>query len=307
MHATSLSTSRHQDARKGGVKRAGVGSQRTASPHALYRRIMESEVGREGVFVRTVDEAVSFVEEGLSVHVVGPHGSGRSELLGLIADRLDDEGATILRLFGNPAWRNEPFAALVAAGVGPASAPGPRRSVSEISAALAQQLRSGKVVVVCDDADDLDLQTVGALVTVHRQRRLVAVTASRPHLPVPSDSLMLGLTPAVRLRPPVLDVDEVHTICRAVLGGPVGASALARITTKAGGLAGLVRAIVAVGRATGVLQQRDGVWTVPGDLWTPHLGAAVEHYLAGVDEDVWDGATALAVTGPVPLEEAEGL
>jgi DNA-binding CsgD family transcriptional regulator len=271
---------------------------------------MANGPGREGVFVRTVDEAVDFIRQDLSVHIVGPHGSGRSELLGLVADRLDDEGRTILRLSGNPAWRQDPFAALIAGGVGASGAsggPAPRRTVGEMSAALAQHLKGGQVVVVVDDADDLDLASVGALVAAHHQRRLAAVTASRPQLPVRSDSLMLGLNPSVRLRPPVLDVDDVHAICRTILGGPVEAGALARITTKSGGLAGLVRAIVTIGSRTGNLQVQDGVWRVPGDLWTPHLGAAVEHYLAGADAEVWDAATALAATGPVPLEEAERL
>jgi DNA-binding CsgD family transcriptional regulator len=271
---------------------------------------MTSGPGREGVFVAAVDEAVGFVQQGLSVHIVGPHGSGRSELLGLVADRLDDAGWTILRLFGNPAWRQDPFAALVAAGVGTtgaANAPGPRRTVGEMSTALMQHLRGGRVVVVVDDADDLDLASVGALVAAHHQRRVVAVTASRPQLPVRRDSLLLGLNPCVRLRPPVLEIPQVHTICRSLLGGPVDASTLARITTQSGGLAGLVRAIVSVGRSTGALQPVDGVWRAPGWLWTPHLGAAVEHYLAGADADVREAVTTLSVSGPVPLDEAEQL
>src|SRR5262245_51337468 len=151
--------------------------------------VMVSELGREGVFARLVDDVVGYIGDGLSVHLVGLHGSGRSELLGLVADRLDDGGRTVLRLHGNPAWRQEPFAGLAAAGIGPATAPGPRRSVGGMSVALSQQLR-GSVVMVCDDADDLDLQTVGALLTVHQQRGLVAVTGSRPRLPVRRDSLM---------------------------------------------------------------------------------------------------------------------
>jgi DNA-binding CsgD family transcriptional regulator len=263
---------------------------------------------REGVFARPIDEAVGLVHRGLSVHLVGTHASGRSELLDLIADRLDDEGATILRLYGVPAWRQEPFAALSASGVGPTNAPAPRRSIGDMSSALAEHVRGGTTVVVVDDADELDLHTVGALVNVHhRERRLVAVTASRPHLPIRPDSLLLGLTPAVELAPPTLDLDEVDTMCRALLGGPIDAGALARIATQAGGLAGLVRAIASIGSDAGTLCLRDGVWTIPGDLWTPRLGSVVKRYLAGVDQGVQDGATRLAVTGPVPLAEAEQL
>lgn len=266
-----------------------------------------TEFDREGIFAGMVDETTGFLGDDLSVHLVGPHGSGRSEILDLIADRLDDEGTTVLRLYGNPAWRQEPFAALVAAGIGPATAPGPRRSVGEMSTALTQQLRGGRVIVVCDDADDLDPQTIGALLTVHQQRRLLAVTSSRPQLPVRPDSLMLGLTPAIRLRTPELDVHGVHTLCRTVLGGPVDAGTLARITMKSGGLPGLVRAIVTVSRRSGRMVLRNGLWTLPGGLWSEHLAAAVEHYLGDADRELWDGATTLALTGPVRLDEAEKL
>lgn len=269
---------------------------------------MVGELDREGVFAGAVDEAVGFVRQGLSVHVVGPRASGRSELLDLIANRLDEEGATILRLFGVPAWRQEPFAALAAAGIGAASTPpGLRRSVGDMSAALAERLRGRGIVVVCDDADELDLHTIGALVSVHHRQRLVAVTASRPRPSIRPESLMLGLDPAVELDQPVLDLDEVDTLCRTMLGGPVNAGALAWIATEAGGLAGLVRAIVGIGSATGTFRQRDGVWAIPEDLWTPHLGAVVKRYLAGVDQEVRDGATRLAMTGPVPREELERL
>src|SRR5262249_9228617 len=160
-----------------------------------------------------------------------------------------------LRLYGVEAWRQEPFAPLFAAGIGTASTPGPRRSVDDMSAALAKRLRGAGTVVVCDDADELDLHTIGALVSVRHRPRPGAVTASRPNLSIRPDSLLLGLNPAIELDPPVLDLDDVDTICRALLGGPVNAGALARIATEAGGLAGLVRAIVSIGSATGTLQQ----------------------------------------------------
>lgn len=287
-----------------------------------------SDVSREGVFAPQIDEIVGFVSDRLSVHVVGPHGSGRSEILDLVSDRLDDDGWTVHRLYGNPAWLHEPFGALAAAGVGPgaagaglgAASPGthganpggtgplpPRRYSADIAAALAERLRGTRVVVICDDADDLDVSSIGALVTVHQQRRFVAVTTSRPHLPLSPDSLMLGIRPSVRLRTPLLDIDQVHALCRSILDGPVDASALAQITMKSGGLPGLVRAIATVGRRAGTLRFEDGVWRLRRHLWTEHLASAVEHYLTGVEADTWEAATLLALAGPVQVGEAEKL
>lgn len=259
----------------------------------------------ESVFRPVLDQLVDHAAGGISVHLVGPHSSGRSEILRLAADRLDDAGHTVLRLNGNPAWRHEPYAALSAAGIGPSPAPGPRRPAGEMMTALVQQLRRD-VVVVCDDADDVDPQSVGALLAAHRQRRFVAITSSRPHHPVDPESLMLGLMPAVRVRAPVLGLEQVHDLARQLLGGPVDAGTLARITMQSGGLYGLAATITSVGRA-GMLVQRGGVWTAPGVLWTEQLAAVVEPFLAGADEAMWSGATALALAGPVPLDHAEKL
>lgn len=264
----------------------------------------DDEYDREGVLRTVVDRVVDYLADGVTVHVVGLRGSGRSELLSLLADRLDDDGRPVVQLSGQSAWRSEAYGALMAAGIGPANAPGPRRGAGEMTAALVQHIRQRGVVLV-DDADDLDAPSVGALLTAHQQRGLQAVTASRPQLPVRPDTLMTGLNPAVRLRMPMLDVDQVQSITREILGGPVDAPALARIAMKSGGLHGLVRAIAWVGRRNGLFRQRDGVWSIPDDIWADELGSVVEPYLAGATPDLWDAATTLAMLGPLPLDEAD--
>jgi DNA-binding CsgD family transcriptional regulator len=260
---------------------------------------------REGVLARVVDEVIDYVGAGLSVHLVGPRGSGRSELCSLVANRLEDEGRSVLQISGHRAWQNEPFAALTAAGIGSATPTGPRRTIGEMTTALSKQLGNGTVLVI-DDADALDTYSVGALRNIHRQRRLLAVTSSRHQHPVAENTLMLGIAPSVQVRSPALEVDEVHEVCRGILGGPVEAGSLARIAMATGGLLGLVRAIATVGPRAGVLEQLDGLWRLPRRTgWAPELASAVEPLVAGLDQDAWDGATALAVTGPVPLDEAE--
>ncbi|NYI75761.1 LuxR family transcriptional regulator [Nocardioides panzhihuensis] len=259
----------------------------------------------EGVLARVVHEITDYVGAGLSVHLVGPRGSGRSELCALVADRLEDDGLPVLHVGGHRAWQIEPFAALTAAGIGGATPAGARRTIGEMTAALNKQVENGTVLVI-DDADVLDTYSVGALRNIHRQRRLLAVTSSRHQHPVAENTLMLGIAPSVQVRTPTLEVDEVHEECRSILGGPVEAGSLARITMVTGGLLGLVRAIATIGPRAGVLEQLDGLWRLPRRTgWAPELASAVEPLVAGLDQEAWDAATALAVTGPVPLDEAE--
>ena len=264
----------------------------------------------EGVFATRIDEIVSYVDEGVSVSLMGPHGSGRSDLLRMVADRLDDRGASVLRLYGNRAWRQEPFAALVAAGIGAATgnAPAPRRSIGDMTAALTQLLRGRSVVLVVDDVDDLDSASVGSLLAAHRQRRFVAVTSSLPHQPTADDRFAPGLpAPSVRLRTRPLDLREAHLLASQILGGPVDARTLSRILTKTAGLPGVLRTLLTVGRHQGLLVRRDDVWTAPGELWDDALAAATLPFLAGITPPMWEAASALAMTGPVPLDAASKL
>lgn len=217
----------------------------------------------EGVFRPVLDELVGYTADGVSVHLVGPRGSGRSDILRLVGDRLDDAGSAVLRLSGNAALRREPFGVLTAAGILPSSAQGARPSVGAMVAALVQQLR-GHAVVVCDDADEFDALSAGVVLAAHRQRRLVAITSSRPSESVDAGSLMVGVQPAVRVKAPVLGLEQVHDLVRRLLGGPVDAGTLARITMQSGGLYGLVGAITSIGRRVGVWWSGPGCGPRPG-------------------------------------------
>jgi DNA-binding CsgD family transcriptional regulator len=263
----------------------------------------------EGVFASRIDEVVAYVEQGLSVSLVGTYGSGRTELLRLVADRLDDLGVTVLRLHGNRAWRQEPFGALVAAGIGvtTGNAPAPRRSIVEMTAALGQHLRGRNTVLVVDDADDLDTATVGALLAAHRQRPFVAVTSSLPPRPTTDTAPGLALEPWVRLRMRPLDLREAHQLASEILDGPVEARTLSRIHTKSAGLPGVLRTMVTVGRHQGLLRLQDGVWDAPGELWDDALAATTLPYLTGISTAMWEAASTLAMTGPIPLDAAAKL
>jgi DNA-binding CsgD family transcriptional regulator len=46
---------------------------------------------------------------------------------------------------------------------------------------------------------------------------------------------------------------------------------------------------------------------IPGELWSELLAGAVEPYLADADSETYEGATALAAAGPLPIKDAEEL
>lgn len=259
----------------------------------------------EIVFAPLLAQIYGYLATGTSVHLVGPPGSGRSEVIDLLQDGMTERGLTPVRVDGNVSWRDEPFATLLAAGLG---AEEPRRGIPEMAAAVRRMLSTTATVLLCDDADELDSYSAGALLQAHRQRRYVAVTTSRPQHPVKRGSLVSTLSPAVEIRVDALAVEHLHKLAASILGGPLEASALSRVLTKSGGLYGLARAILEVGQHTGTLvPTAAGVWTAPGPLWSSRLVSALAPYVEVANESLWDPATVLATTGPLPVDHATAL
>ncbi|MDR1710525.1 MAG: LuxR C-terminal-related transcriptional regulator [Propionibacteriaceae bacterium] len=257
------------------------------------------------VFGWEINQIVNFLRQGVSVHLVGPRRSGRSQILRELADWLDDDGSSVLMMRGNSALKNEPFAAFVHTSLGEELA---RRTLAEVVAGITRFAGRRSPVLICDDADDLDAASVGAIQAAHRENRLVAVTSSRPHQLVPADSLMVGLAPAVQLRVTNLELSRLHDLAVEILGGPMEPMALSRVAMRSGGLYGLARAMLIVGKETKQIVRNDvGLWVIPGELWSEYLTSAVEPYLAGIDSLAYEGATALASAGPLPVKDAEAL
>jgi DNA-binding CsgD family transcriptional regulator len=257
------------------------------------------------VFGREVGQIVSFLRQGISVHLVGPRRSGRSQVLRELADFLDDDGSSVLVMRGNPALRREPFSAFLHTSLGEELA---RRTLPEVLAGISRFASRRSPVLICDDADELDQSSVGAILAAHKENRLVTVTSSRSPSALVHESLTLGLSPAVRIRMTNLELSRLHDLVLQILGSPMEPMALSRVAMRSGGLYGLARAILIVGKETRrIVQDDSGLWVIPGELWSELLAGAVEPYLSDADPVTYEGATALAAAGPLPIKDAEEL
>ncbi|QAY63583.1 hypothetical protein ET495_10360 [Xylanimonas allomyrinae] len=255
----------------------------------------------EDTFGELLTSASDFLRDDISVHLVGPRRSGRSLLALEIAERARNEGFGVLTVTGNPAWRKEPFTALALSGLDFSSG---LRSSPQAVVELSRLLGSRRWLVVCDDADDLDQQTVGALLAMCRRRRLVFVATTRGAQRFDPDGLVVGLTPLVQLAVPPLSHDRIQRIAVDTLGAPLDQRTLSRVATLTGGSFGLARAMMRVGRHTGALTEGEGAWFAPGSLWSDELAALADTFLAGTSDTARDCATALALTGPLEPKEA---
>ncbi|MGC3955841.1 MAG: helix-turn-helix transcriptional regulator [Propionicimonas sp.] len=251
------------------------------------------------VFDSQIELAMRFLSQQVSVVFTGIRGSGRSMILGRVADRLRDEGRNVLRLEGIGAWRDEPFGALMSlSGEIDIS----RRSLHEVTTVLERYVIKRAPVVVCDDADDLDLQSAGALLAVQRRAGFVALLSRR----AASDTAAAGITRAVRIPVPSLGLSQLSDLAAELLGGPVETRTLSRIAAASGGLYGITHAILTVTRLSGQLvQSPSGQWILSGELWSDLFAGTLAPLLVDLDPESREGAQLLAASGPLPAAEAE--
>lgn len=254
-------------------------------------------------------EALTYLTSGTSVDLVGVAGSGRSHVLSEVRLALLDTGWTVLVVHGVAALRDRPLEPLAVAGL--TSRPD-RRAQSAVAGAVAaieEAVRPDRTLVLVDDADDLDRVSVGALVAAHARSPFVVLSASRP-LPRrlhDAQRLSASVRPGVEVPMPALGYVDTQTLLADLLPGPVDGGTLTRVYAAAGGLPGLVRAIVASARRRGHLTQVRGTWTASEDMWSPQLARSIEPLLQDLSPDAVDGLEALSIAGPVELPMARTL
>ena len=275
----------------------------------IYSRTPLSRAGRftaaAQVFGQQADSVVRYVNHGMSVHIIGRRCSGRSALLSEVTNRLKAAGRPVLRLTGVRSWREEALAAILASGDDTTESHRPNDIAHTI---VNNQLIKPGAVLVCDDADELDPQSVGILATAIREHRAVAVTTSLQTTGLLENSLVAAISPAVSSRMEAADLATLQQLAVSVLDEPLEPRALAVLAVKSGGLVGLAHALLTVGRHKGrFVRMSGGTYTINGDLWTYDLTWIAERLLTGATNAERADARSLAVAGPISFTDAENL
>jgi DNA-binding CsgD family transcriptional regulator/nitroreductase len=214
---------------------------------------------------------------------------------------LSGSGHNIIHLVGVAALKDRPLAALAAA----VELPSANLTVANAINTLTRMLQGRNTVLLIDDADDLDPVSVGVIVAAHARARFTILSVTRKAgLHSLADRPLVEIQPSVRVTLRSMRFDQLHDTVHRLLPGRVEAATIAQISTLSGGLPGLVKALIDVGRRTGKLSQVDGVWRVEGNLWSSELTSAVEPLLNGLTQDQFAALTKLAILGSVTLETA---
>ena len=168
---------------------------------------------------RIAASAVPDGAEAVQFGLVGPGGSGSSEVLGAIAERLGARGTPVLRMTGRRLEHDQPFGAV--ADLGDETGPTPDETDERRwRDALVVRLTADKAALLVDEAQWLDEASLRVLVGIAERAGDRGLTVVAAHRPTPGDIHLAALDAALgRSRPLVWlgPLDEADVGERAAL------------------------------------------------------------------------------------------
>lgn len=244
---------------------------------------MELSYTRE--FSSLAVRAAKAVDDGLNVTVFGHPGAG----LRAVADALRSELAVerhVLPVNGVKSWQQLAFSGLSFARAAqpeaghPSGPAGLRSVVDDVTRTV-----GANGVILVRRPEWLDAASVGVLSQVSELAHVGIVTVvDSVSLAARRVPLLDQLLPGLTIEVPLLSFDEVFRLAGECLGGAVEAETVARIRTESGGLYGIARAMIDVGRHSDALVLSDGVWRAAREFASDDIAAHIKYMLAGVTD-----------------------
>ncbi len=256
-----------------------------------------------GLFEQELSSALRYLARGLGVRIVGAPGSGRTSVAKRLVEELEQRGTAVYCIFAGPALQSVPFAGVLSLGLDLRS-----RAVGVLGVAdlLAEHLsRSGSRVIVLDDVDNLDRESL-SVVDIVQNRTGVPVVVTTGDVPFRTSTpatAALGRWPQATVAIPSLRYEQVNALIAEMLGAPADVDVAARVLASSGGNLRLAVRIVETAALGERLVLRDGRWCLNGGtLMNVHLHSTVEALLHGLSDEESRALNTMALIGPGPLE-----
>lgn len=263
-------------------------------------------IGRES----DLATALSLLQSGGSVDVVGSRGSGRTAFLAALRMRLENDGWRVLAVRGVASLRQHPLAAMHLAGIGGPADPRIASNIQSTTDALVEATRPDKSVLFLDDWDDLDESSWGVAEAVRRRTGLPLIISRLQglrarHTPSGLHASTLEPSYVIDLHP--IRFEELEQALADHLGGPIEVGTMSRLYAKSGGIIGLARSLADAGVREGRLVQTPTGWSATRDLWSPGLRGILEAHLENLGEDARDALEVIALVGLADVETVRKL
>lgn len=229
--------------------------------------------------------------------MAGPHYSGRTALLELVATLLQEEGWHTLTITGSAKLKAFPLGHLQAS-LPTSRHSGGRAAIAQVAQELREVLDNRPLVVIVDNIEHLDDASWGLLqstATAHGVPLLASRGLSQP------DAGMSGFGAEVRLTPWRLPYVELALATRLQL--TFRSDTVSRIFSKSGGLVGLACAMTETAILAGVIRpDENDIWFASGELHHPAMMPLVEAYLSELDEQDRSALEQVALVGFTDLD-----
>ena len=249
--------------------------------------------------------AVSALEVGQAVAIVGPAGVGKSALAAHVVETLARSGAA-RRVAGRQATSGIPFAPF---GELVGDAP-PHLAAGAVAEALVggAPSRTDRPVLLVEDLHALDDASLGITQQLVHDDRLSVVLTVRSDGGLTEPLAALCSDAAVhRIDLAPFDAVELPSVIVALLGGPAESPTAHRLAEVSAGNPLYLHELIDGSVDAGVLVYGDdGLWRFTADLvGTPRLEDLIVARHAGLDEPARDAVELLAVAGGLPLPLVE--
>jgi DNA-binding CsgD family transcriptional regulator len=261
-------------------------------------------IGRE----RIVARAEELLDDGFGgIVLIGEGGIGKSRIASDVIRLGTERGYATASTVGTHAAASIPLGAL--SHLLPALAvPGGNLLVAARSA-LAERAAGRVLMLWVDDAHLLDNHSATLVLQLALSMPTFVVATIRAGEPVPDPVVALwkeGLADRIEVGP--LDDRSIEEIAASVLGGEIDSEFAAMIVERAGGNPLVARELCLAGLDGGVIERRDGRWTLIGELGQPaRVVELVETRVHGLDDAERHALDVVAHAEPLGLGMAQRL
>jgi DNA-binding CsgD family transcriptional regulator len=261
-------------------------------------------IGRERIVARA--ERLLDGRSG-GIVLVGDGGIGKSRIASEVLRLGTERGYATASTVGTQAAASIPLGAL--SHLLPAFAvPGGNLLVAARTA-LEERAAGRALMLSVDDAHLLDNHSATLVLQLTLAMPTFVVATIRTGEPVPDSVVSLwkeGLAERVEVGP--LDRPSIEEVAAQVLGGPIDGVLASTIVERADGNPFVARELCLAGLDSGSLEQRDGVWTLVGELSpSARVVELVGARVMGLDDDERRALEVVAHAEPLGLRMAQEL
>jgi tetratricopeptide (TPR) repeat protein len=281
-----------------------------AGPWPLIGRERELEVVANAL--ATLSDTRATGARAAGVLLAGPAGVGKTRLAGDFLAAAAGRGYPSARVFANRSARELPLGAFAPLLPPWQELPEPTELLPQAVAAVTERAEDQPLVLMVDDAHDLDPTSAALLLQVVVSGRVFVIVTVRTGEPVPDPVTRLWkdeLVVRVELGP--LDASEVARVLTRALEGPVDGGTVQALWNASGGNPLYLRELVTAAREEGALRELSGIWHLAGALPTSaRLSELVGTRLAGLEEPAREAVEMVSLAEPLPLgvlEQTVGL